>query len=294
MKPNDAPNIMNPLGGIQAIRTRNHNHWRQTFSRSHSLPHNDYLVLIPAYNEKTTIREVALRALRFVERVIIIDDGSIDHTAEMVEDLPVNLVRNTQNMGKGASLWQGFQRAMEFDISGVITLDGDGQHSPEDIPRLLAQAKNMPQALIIGARTGTWDWNSWHRRLANKIADFWISWAAGYAIADSQSGFRVYPTSLIRQIAIRHDKQRSFVFESEILIEGAKLGFVSFPVHIKSKHRKTSRVSHFRPIGDILEITKMVAWKLLSRGMFMTGLYQSLRSRIQVRRETTTRHVSPS
>ncbi len=258
-------------------------------SRSHS-----YAVVIPAFNEYATIREVTLDALQFVDMVIVIDDGSIDGTATVIEDLPITILSNSFNMGKAASLWRGFQHALDQGMQGVITLDGDGQHSPEDIPRLLARAEENPQALIIGARSGSWNRHTWHRRMANKIADFWVSWASGYGIADSQSGFRVYPSSLLRQANVKHDKTRSFVFESEILIEGSKLGYFSHPVCIESKHRQAMRVSHFRPVLDIVRITKMVAWKLLSRGMYVHGLYHSLRTRSkQVPSQQTIQSSSP-
>ena len=238
-----------------------------------------YAVVIPAYNEQATIRNVALKSLQFVTQVIVVDDGSVDHTSAMIEDLPITILKNSCNMGKAASLWRGFQHALSQNVQAVITLDGDGQHSPDDLPRLIAQAKLTPNALVIGAREGRWDRASWHRRLANKIADFWISWASGYPISDSQSGFRVYPAPLLRDTPIQHDREHSFVLESEILIEGAKLGYYSYPVSIASIHRQTMRPSHFRPVLDIVRITRMVAWKLLSRGMYLGGLYQSLRTR---------------
>jgi len=223
--------------------------------------------------------------------VIVVDDGSTDDTLKNISDLPITIMKNSTNMGKAACLWKGFQHAIPKNFHAVITLDGDGQHSPEDIPRLIDQAERIPQHLIIGARQGNWDRQSWHRKAANQIADFWISWASGYAIIDSQSGFRVYPCPLLRMTKCKHDQTHSFVFESEILIEGAKLGYQSRPVFIESHNRKAMRNSHFRPILDITRITKMVAWELLSRGMYVTGLYQSLRTRwghLQAKQEAPT------
>ncbi|GJL52547.1 MAG: glycosyl transferase [Nitrospirales bacterium] len=242
-------------------------------------PHSKYAVVIPAYNEAETIRNVVQRSLVFIDDVIVVDDGSTDDTSKNIEDLPVMIMKNSTNMGKAACLWKGFQHAIPQKFQAVITLDGDGQHLPEDIPRLIEEAERVPQHIIIGARQGNWNRQSWHRKVANQIADFWISWASGYAIVDSQSGFRVYPCHLLRMLKCKHDAEHSFVFESEVLIEGAKLGYQSRPVSIQSNNRKTMRNSHFRPILDITRITKMVAWKLLSRGMYVTGLYQSLRAR---------------
>jgi glycosyltransferase involved in cell wall biosynthesis len=235
-----------------------------------------YWVVIPAYNETTTIREVATRALRQIENVIVIDDGSTDGTAEALVGLPVTVLRNSTNCGKAASLWRGFQHALGAGVCGVVTLDGDGQHVPEDIPKLLAEASAHPDDVIIGARSRDQRRAVLRRYVANCVADFWISWAAGYPLKDSQSGFRVYPASLLKSVKIKHGKTRRFVFESEILIEAARLGYRSLPVSIETLGRPGARPSYFRPVLDITRITRMVGWKLISRGMCPIGLYRTL------------------
>ncbi len=238
-----------------------------------------YALVIPAHNEAPTIREVVLKARSYIHEVIVVDDGSTDETSKILERLPVTVLRNSHNLGKAFSLWRGFQHALDGGARAIVTLDGDGQHLPEDIPRLIAQWERTPNYLIIGARQrkGRQDFNL--RVFANRMADFWISWAAGYYIADSQSGFRVYPSRLLQQTTCRHGKAQSFVFESEILIEAAKLGYQSLPLSIETAIRTASRASHFRPALDVIRITRMVAWKLLSRGMYPTGLYRSLKER---------------
>jgi len=242
-----------------------------------------YALVIPAYNEAATIRDVAQKALCYINEVIVVDDGSTDATTKALDTLPITVLRNPHNMGKAFSLWRGFQHSLERGARAIVTLDGDGQHSPEDIPRLIAQWEGTPNCLIIGdrKRNRRQDFNL--RVFANRIADFWISWAAGYYIADSQSGFRVYPSCLLQQTTCRHGKAQSFVFESEILIESAKLGYRSIPLPIETGIRKTSRASHFRPALDVIRITRMVGWKLLSRGMYPIGLYRSMKERFQKR-----------
>lgn len=234
-------------------------------------------VVIPAYNEAVTIRGVAERALAQVPRVIVVDDGSVDGTAAALEGLPVTLLRNSRNLGKAASLWHGMALALADDVEAVVTLDGDGQHRPEDIPRLLEAYRLQPGALIVGARLHEGGNIPAERYLANRFANFWIAWAAGQHVKDSQSGFRVYPSALLRALPQRVGRAAGFVFESEVLIEagrrGARLAWVPIPAIYEPRGRR----SHFRPVLDIALITRMVAWKLISRGLYLRGLLRSLR-----------------
>ena len=135
-----------------------------------------YAVVIPAYNEAATLRSVAQRALAFSSCVIIVDDGSTDDSAARVDDLPVVLLRNAVNQGKAASLWQGMQHALHLGADAIITLDADGQHAPEDIPALIGAGRSHPRHIIIGARLRDPASIPASRYIANRIANFWISW----------------------------------------------------------------------------------------------------------------------
>lgn len=237
---------------------------------------NSYWVVIPAYNEGTTVQDVATRARRHCAHVIVVDDGSTDESVEKLAGLDVMVLRNEVNRGKAHSLWQGFQRALTQGAVGVITLDADGQHAPEEIPSFIAASLNHPEAFLIGARRPTQPKSFSWRYLANRIADFWISWAAGRPIEDSQSGFRLYPAQLLQQLTLKHGPKQSFVFESEVLIEAARRGIRFLHVPISVMPRLGARASHFRPVLDIVRITKMVGLKLLARGLYPQGLYRSL------------------
>jgi len=233
-------------------------------------------VVIPAYNEAATIADVVRRSCRQVGWAIVVDDGSDDATAAQLQDLSATVLRHERNQGKAASLWDGMQFALAHGAETVITLDADGQHCPEDIPRLLAASQRHPAALIIAARLKQRGQVPWLRRFANGMADFWISWAAGCPIKDTQSGFRLYPAAVLSRLQVAHDRRHSFVFESEILIEAARKGYYPIAVPIAALYSRQARPSYYRPLRDTVRITWMVTWKLLSRGLYPLGLLRSL------------------
>jgi glycosyltransferase involved in cell wall biosynthesis len=236
----------------------------------------EYVLVIPAYNESTTIREVVQGALEYFATVIVVDDGSSDGTVEKLANMPVTLLRHPKNMGKAASLWSGMHAALNQGAKGVVTMDADGQHNPADIPRLLMAAQTHPNRLVIGSRLWNRDVIPTSRYRANRFANFWIAWASGQTIEDSQSGFRVYPAQLIRLCRLKPSRNRSFVFESEIIIEAARFGFLCAFVPVHTAYPANARPSYFRPVKDIARITRMVAWRLFSRGFFLPGLWRSL------------------
>jgi glycosyltransferase involved in cell wall biosynthesis len=216
------------------------------------------------------------RALRHVCRLIVVDDGSNDGTAAALHGLPVVILRNPHRLGKAESLRRGMAVALKNGALAVITLDGDGQHAPEDIPRLIGVYRQNRGWIVIGARLHDSRRIPRSRYLANRFANFWIAWAAGYPLQDSQSGFRLYPAGVLRALNAVKNRSHGFVFESEILIDAARSGVKSVCVAIPAVYGANARPSHFRPVVDILLITRMVAWKLISRGLYLHGLISSL------------------
>jgi len=236
------------------------------------------IIVIPAYNEAPTIGNVIERCLNAGGDVIVVDDGSLDETAAVARQYSVELLRNDINSGKAASLMRGMRRAVERGASIVATMDGDGQHRPEDLHLLLACAQANPGAIVIGSRLGDSQPFPRARYIGNRIADFWISWACGCRVEDSQSGFRLYPAELIGRVDVPHGPERGFVFESEILIEASRAGVRPISTPIPALYEGILvRASHFQPLRDVLRIVRMVAWKLLSRGLYVQGLWQVIR-----------------
>jgi len=224
----------------------------------------DAIAIIPAYNEAGTIRSVASRTLHFVERVVVVDDGSADETVASLAELPVTILRHPHNLGKAAALRRGMQYAVAQGAGAIITLDGDGQHDPADIPALLAMHRRDPRAIVVAARRRHRHNIPRLRALAQRIADGWISLAAGCAVDDSQSGFRLYPVSAWTAAGWPCDPASGFVFESEILIEAGRSGIPIRSVPVSAIYGRHLRQSHFQSGRDIAAITRMVAGKLLS------------------------------
>lgn len=253
------------------------------------LDRSNVAVVIPALNEALRIREVVEGALRECDRVIVIDDGSDDGTADKIADLPVTLLRHAQRMGKGASLRDGFREALRQDAAAVLTMDGDGQHRAEDIPRLLDAANRHPGLIVIGARLRKRSQQPTYRRIANEFGDWGIAWGCGFRIADSQSGHRVYPAAVA---ALQDVPGEDFVYEAQLLISAARrLGVGAVSVPIESRYAcadvpQAFRKSHFRPLRDLYRITSHVVVQVWTYGHVIRE-YRRTRSTPAVIDDTT-------
>lgn len=247
----------------------------------HRLNRNNIAVVIPALNEALRIRGVVEGALAECDRVIVVDDGSDDDTAQQIADLPVVVLRHTDRRGKGASLRDGFAEALRQGSKGVVTMDGDGQHLASDIPRLLDAANRHPDHIVIGARLRKRARQPRYRRLANAFGDWGIAWGTGYQIADTQSGQRLYPAAVA---ALGDVPGEDFVFEAQILMSAAQeLGTRCVSVPIESRYAcvddetgEQFRPSHFKPLRDFSRITGHVVGHVLRRGGMLTA-YRNIR-----------------
>lgn len=234
------------------------------------------IAVIPARNEARTIRQVAGAARESVDQVIVVDDGSTDDTRQCLADLGVVVVSHPTARGKAAALASGFERARAEDADWVVTIDGDGQHNPEDIPRLLAAARAHPDHLVIGARIRQRHRQPGIRRFANRFADFWVSWASGQRVPDSQTGFRAYPRALLDAVQPSTRKRHGFVFETAMLVDGARAGFPCVAVAIDSVYNDDARPSYFRPGKDVWEIFYFIFWRILLSALYLPGLWRML------------------
>ena len=212
-----------------------------------------WCVLIPCFNEEEAIQSVCESVLALGVSVIVVDDGSNDRTPEILATLPVTLLRHAQRSGKGEALRHGFREALRQGFDAVLTMDGDGQHVAEDIPRIAAAAALYPGHMVIGARLRERAQQPRGRRLANAVADWGISCACAQPVADTQSGQRWYPRAAMELVDLPAER---FVFEAAILIAASRekqIGVVSVP--IVSRYHAAFRRSYFSPVRDVTRIT---------------------------------------
>jgi glycosyltransferase involved in cell wall biosynthesis len=197
--------------------------------------------LLPAYNEEVSIGSVVLRTKQYADRVIVIDDGSSDHTAELAALAGAEVLRHPKNMGKGAALKTGFA-SLNGDAV-VVTIDTDGQHNPADIPRLVAPILSGEADMVNGSRylNGNKKDTPLYRRLGQKVLDLFTNMDSGLSVTDSQSGFRAF-SGQIKDVF--HFRQNGLAIESEMLADAAAAGLrlreveigVRYDVDCSSEH----------------------------------------------------------
>jgi glycosyltransferase involved in cell wall biosynthesis len=217
--------------------------------------------LIPALDCETTIGAVVRGTRAHVALVLVVDDGSRDATADAAKAAGAEVLRLPANRGKGAALRAGLAALRERGATHVVTLDGDGQHLPDDLPALLAASAEAPRALVLGARQHPPGSVAPIRAFGNRFANRWVTIACGAAFEDTQSGFRVYPVAETLALGCRADR---FAFETEVLIRAVRAGIPvrSIPVRVHNPPPE-ERVSHFRGVSDTVRIVLTVIGLLL-------------------------------
>lgn len=207
--------------------------------------------LIPAFNEEKRIAEVVRGVREHIADVIVVDDGSVDATAERAAGSGAVVIRHGSNKGKGMALRTGFRHVLSKRYSAVITLDGDGQHAPEEIAAFLSAFDADAGDIIIGSRL--WDRAAIprYRYIPNQIGIFCISKAAGCRIADTQSGFRLYRREVLERIALG---TTGFETETEALIRAGKAGFRIHSVPVSAIYHRDYK-TNFRPVRDFYRIS---------------------------------------
>jgi glycosyltransferase involved in cell wall biosynthesis len=222
-------------------------------------------VLIPNYDNARTLGDVISRALDELPDVLVVDDGSRDESARVLENFRarIRIERHDVNRGKGAALKTGFAALLAAGFTHAIALDADGQHFPEDLPAVLAEARAHPAALVIGARDMKAAGAPRKSRFGLSCANAALRLFTGVRCRDTQSGFRVYPLAAITALELKGER---YDLEMEVLFAAARAGIPirEVPIHV-TYSPEGGRVTHFKPVRDFLQIAGRVARTLRSR-----------------------------
>jgi glycosyltransferase involved in cell wall biosynthesis len=202
--------------------------------------------LIAAFNEDAHVAEVVKGAAACASPVVVVDDGSTDDTAARALDAGAIVLRHEQNRGKGCAIRTGLEYVLKQDCSHVLFLDADLQHDPAEIPRLVARAEEGRGDLVIGEREFNKDTMPAPRFYANVIGSAILSRFIGADVADSQSGFRLIRTDLLRRVRLTGT---GYEIETEILIKLVRAGAVVDRVTVRRLQYEGAH-SKMRPFWD--------------------------------------------
>ncbi len=222
------------------------------------------VAIIPALDASATIGSVVEGALRHVGRVLVVDDGSTDDTADRARRAGAEVLRHPVNRGKGAALKSAFERLLDewSAFEAAITLDADGQHDPDDIPAFVDLYVKRRPALIVGSRDRDFARMWGPRRAMNRFSSASLRLFAGVDLPDSQSGFRLYDAGFLRRLRLGG---RRYEAEMEALMRAAewRLPIASVPIRLRVADGRAT--SHYRPLRDTFRIVGTVLRHWLRR-----------------------------
>jgi glycosyltransferase involved in cell wall biosynthesis len=214
--------------------------------------------VIPCFNEGATITALVGAVRRHLPEIFVVDDGSTDDTASQAARAGAAVITHGRNLGKGAALRTGFLQALKQGFEWAVTMDGDGQHSPDDLPNMLRCAEESGALLVVGNRMQQAQAMPWLRRRVNVWMSRKLSQRAGRILPDTQSGFRVIHLPTWSALPLN---AKRFEVESEMLMAfvAADCPVVFEPIQVIAPGRN----SHIRPVTDTLRWWKW--WRGLNR-----------------------------
>lgn len=223
----------------------------------------DLAAVIPAFNAASTVGSVVRGALRHLPRVLVVDDGSSDATAAEAGAAGARVVRHTANFGKGAALRTGFATLLADlgrggpapFLEGVLTLDADAQHDPDDIPLFIELFRRERPAVIVGSRAAYFERMRRARRAMNHFSCAGLRFFAGVDLPDSQSGFRLYDARFLSRLTLRGSRYQA---EMEALMQAAGRGLPLASVPIGLPIVDGQATSHYRFWADTFRIIGVV------------------------------------
>lgn len=229
---------------------------------------NGIVVLIPTFNNATTLQTVLEGVLSHTSQIIVINDGSTDHSENILSQFPqIKVITYHPNKGKGIALQTGFAYAKELGFIYAITLDSDGQHDANDLDKFIDKLEETGPAIIMGARNMDQDHIPGKSNFGNQFSNFWYWVNTGISLPDTQSGYRLYP--LVPCTEINYFTSR-FEFEVEVMVRSAWAGVkvISTPVSVYYPPA-SERITHFRPVPDFARISVLNTFLVLTRFLYI-------------------------
>ena len=225
-------------------------------SKINSLQTSDIWCVIPTYNNKNTIMEVALSCRKHLTHILVVDDGSTDIDIQaLFKDTDITVLKHPKNLGKGQALRSALNFIQKQAGKFMLSIDADGQHYPEDIDKFITRLNEDQSSIIIGCRNFQQKSIPEKSQFGRAFSNFWLRLETGAVIYDSQSGFRCYPVRYISQIKTSGNY---YDFETEILTRASWAGMKLSEVPIDVFYPPANlRVSSFHPFIDNLRISLM-------------------------------------
>ena len=213
------------------------------------------VAIIPAYNEEKALADVIGKTFEHVDEVIVVDDGSSDKTSEVAIEAGARVIKHSVNLGKGEALKSGFKAVGDDSI--IITIDGDGQHNPSEIPDLVRPIIEDGADLVNGSRymNGPEENTPAYRRVGQKVLDIATNISAGTKVTDSQSGFRAFSP---KSKNVFRFKDTGFGIESEMLVDAAEAGLkiVEVPITVRYDLDGSTKDPITHGVGVLFNIAK--------------------------------------
>ena len=230
------------------------------------------LAIIPCYNEETAIGSVILKTKRHVNEVLVIDDGSNDDTRKISEEAGATVISHKYNRGKSTAVKTGFRYALEKGFDYVVTIDGDGQHNPTEIPNLLENVVNNGYDVSIGFRSGNGTEMPKWRRVGKRVLDYATSFGNGGFVTDSQCGFRAFNKKAVKAITPNLNGG-AFNVESEQLIRAHELGLGVVNTNVSCKYKNLEKTSTKDPTSHGFSVLGYIIWLVAEkRPLLFIGL----------------------
>lgn len=210
-------------------------------------------MIVPAFNEAARIASVVEGGAGHVDAVYVVDDGSTDATADAARAAGATVIRHETNMGKGIAIQTGIQAADCEGYDAAITIDGDGQHDPSDIPRFIERHRATGAHVILGTRMSDVRSMPVHRRWNNRLVSAVGQWLGRSVAPDFQCGYRFMLLAPLRGLAL---ETRGYETEAELLLRLGRAGYAIDGVPVATVYE--GEVSNVRPLREMLRFTRLL------------------------------------